>query len=89
MRDAGLLGPDEIPDAFHAEIVGGREACAISGGRLLRLHLDEGQQVPLSAITAVRIDPDGSVVATGPTTVTCPFGPDDGGDRFARMLQAP
>ena len=33
MRDAGALGEDEIPDAYHAEDTSGKSACAISGWR--------------------------------------------------------
>jgi hypothetical protein len=87
MRAAGLLGPDEVPDAFHSTRVDGQEACAISGGKLLQLTPTGTDQMPIASITSVEVQKDGSVVATGDHTITCPFGPDEGGERFARMLK--
>jgi hypothetical protein len=87
LRDAGLIGPDEVPDAYHAENVTGSEACAISGGRLLRLGGAAGnQEMPIASITAVE-STDDAVEVRGATTIICQFGPDEGAERFANMLR--
>ena len=84
MRDAGLIGPTELPDAFHSENSDGTSACAISSGRLVRVGPDA--QMPLSSIRAIE-GTDNEVIAVGDTRITCWFGDDEGGDRFRRMLE--
>ena len=86
MRDAGILGKEEIPDAYHAEDLTGKNACALSAGRLLRIEDGVGTEMPLDSVREVR-EERGAVVIVGDRTVTCPFGEDEGGDRFARMLR--
>lgn len=87
MRQAGLLGPDEIPDVFHAENAGGTEACAVSSGKILRLDAEDGpQSMPVASITTVT-GTETEVVITGETTITCPFRPGEGAERFKRMLE--
>ncbi len=88
MRDAGLVAEGEVPDAFHAEVLTGHYACAISGGEVLRLSQDGGQSISLAEIESVTTD-GRDVVVVGPgDTIRCPFGEGEGGDSFARMLQA-
>ena len=87
MREAGLLGPKEIPDVFHAENVAGTAACAVSAEKVLRLSPERGPQViPFAAITGV----DGSevlvTISSADTTIACPFRPGEGADRFKVML---
>ena len=89
MRVAGLIGQEEIPDAFHAERLDGSVACAISRGALLRLGPDgEKEQVLLQDIQRVDAT-ETDVKASGATgSVTCYFNAGEGADRLARMLQA-
>jgi hypothetical protein len=87
MRDAGILGPAELPDAYHAEDATGRNACALSQGKLLRIEGGVGTTMSLDTIADVR-EEDGAVVVVGEKTVRCPFGEGEGGDRFARMLRS-
>lgn len=91
LRDAGLIGPDEIPDAFHAENVPGTEACAISDGKVMRIGAAGAQSMPIASISSVtgsdtEVVIHGDASSGGPSLV-CHFGPDEGGDRFRRMLE--
>lgn len=86
LREAGLIGRDEVPDAFHAENEDGTEACAVSGGEVMHLGPDGGKEMPISSITSVT-GSDTEVVIHGDTTIVCRFGPDEGGGRFRRMLE--
>lgn len=87
MREAGVLAADEIPDIFHAEGLGGTPACAVSGGKLLRVEGGRGTSLSLHALGAITAT-EHSFTATGPPAITCTFLPGEGGDRFARMLGA-
>lgn len=87
MRSVGLLRADELPDAFHAETLDGTRACAISGGNLLRIEDGVASQMPLAAIDRVERDGEGVVaMSEDGRTLACPFGADEGGERFARMI---
>ncbi len=87
MREAKLLGPTEIPDVFHAENVGGTEACAVSSEKVLRLSEDAGaQSIPLAAITEVTGTDTEVTIRSAEATITCPFEPGEGAPRFKRML---
>lgn len=85
LREAGLIGPKEVPDAYHAENVAGTEACAISGGEVMRLGGDGATSMPIASITSVT-GTDAQVLIHGDTSIVCHFGADEGGDRFRRML---
>ena len=55
---------------------------------MLRLSQDGGQSISLAEIESVTTD-GRDVVVVGPgDTIRCPFGEGEGGDSFARMLQA-
>lgn len=86
LRRAGLLGPEEFPDVYHAEAVDGSVACAARGGELLRLGPEGAFRMPLAGATVEAVE-DG-VWIRGEREVLCRFGPGEGADRFARMLQA-
>lgn len=88
LRSAGLIAPDEIPDLVHVETMLGTEVCAISRGRLVRLDSKGPRAMELSTIREVVEESDG-VRVTGEIEIFCPFGPDEGGDRFARILNTP
>lgn len=85
LRAAGLLGPDELPDAYHAENVDGSSACAISQGRLIRVGPND--EMPVAEIREVRGDALRVEAVGEGRSVVCTFGEDEGGDRFARMLE--
>lgn len=87
LREAGGIGQDEVVDAFHAETLTGDRACALSRKVVLRLEDGIVQRLPVAEIRKVEVLPD-SVVLTAATgrTLTCWFAPDEGGERFARML---
>lgn len=89
MRVAGMLGQEEIPDAFHAERLDGSVACAVSRGALLRLGADgEKEQILLQDIQRVEAT-ETEVKASGAAgSLTCYFNRGEGADRLARMLQA-
>ena len=88
MRDAGLLTETEVPDAFHAEIGDGSQACGISSGRVVRLSAEAGaQSVALSSMTCV-VGTAFAVTDHGEPTITCRFREGEGGESFLRMLQA-
>lgn len=88
MREAGLLGETEVADAFHAELPNGANACAISGGKLLRLSQDKGaQSMPLASILHSELTEAG-VTITGEIVIECAFRPGEGGESFQRMLSA-
>ncbi|MES2642592.1 MAG: hypothetical protein V4850_24120 [Myxococcota bacterium] len=91
LQEAGLIAVGEIPDAYHAENVPGTEACAISGGKVMRIGVDGKKVMPLASITSVT-GSDAEVVihgaeVSGDTSLVCHFGPDEGGERFKRMLE--
>lgn len=88
MRQAGLLTSTELPDAFHAEVPNGTSACAISGGKVLRLSAEGGaQSLALDKVLSITGDATG-VTVQGEPTIRCPFRPGEGGESFLRMLQA-
>lgn len=87
MREAGGLGPEEIPEAFHMETLDGSSACALSGGQLIRLERGTVTRLSLREVQKVEDRPDG-VSVKGPIEIFCPFSAGEGGDRFRRMVEA-
>ena len=81
MRSAGLLGADEVPDAFHAEDLFGTTACALLGDRFLRVGPDGAFTLPLAALTASEVE-DGVQVTGDGRAVLCQFHPEEGADRL-------
>lgn len=94
MRDAGLLKLTEVPDAYHDESASldGTKACALSGGRVLRLAEGQGTAIPYAEIASVEEKPDDggrTVVVKGQGKVaSCRFRKGEGGDRFARQIRS-
>lgn len=87
LRAAGLLGPDELPELYHAEDMMGARACAVSKSTVMRLDETGKHTLALTEIQKVEETEDG-VRLDGPVSFTCYFGRAEGGDRFARMIQA-
>ena len=101
MRDAGLVKVDEIPLAWHDEsrAQDGTAACALMSDRLIQVKDEVGQTIPYADIGTLLYSgspEEGSqvtVIATAaegatPTTITCGFGPHEGGTRMLRQLEA-
>ena len=88
LREAELLGPTELPDAFHAENALGTEACAIVGERVVRLSVADGaQMVAFADIVEVAGGGDGVRVRSASTTLNCAFRAGEGGGSFRKMLE--
>lgn len=88
MRDAGLLGPEELPDAFHAEAYDGSAACAISQDVLLRLSDQGAQRLPLAELEGATGD-ETEVIAVGAgVTIRCAFRPGEGAGSFKVMVES-
>jgi hypothetical protein len=87
LRTAGLLGPTEIPDAYHAEDSNGEAACALAGRRVVRLSAEAGaQSLAFDDIIEVT-GGDGGVTIRGPAvTLSCRFSHGEGGASFRAML---
>jgi hypothetical protein len=95
LRDAGLLGPDEVPLAWHDESMrlDGSIACALLPDALVRVDEGRAQRVAYSAVRAVDVqgtEESGVVVdaRSEGETLRCSFRPQDGGERFARQVKA-
>jgi len=101
LRIVGLLKKGQVPDAFHAEDWTGMAVCALTSTAVLRLGPEGAYTVPLTAATATEVAGgvqiegpwtptptgiDGRPQSGAPTVITCGFEPNDGGDRFAGMI---
>lgn len=87
LRAAGLLGTEEMPDAFHAENASGTAACAIVGDKVVRLSPASGAQTILLGDIEHVSGGDGGVTVRSPTTtITCAFEAGEGGGSFKAML---
>lgn len=90
MRAAKLIGADEVPDAFHTEDMFGSTVCAVKEDRFLRLGPEGVRTFPLATITTVeQVSVGVRVVGNqdgAPVEVLCGFQPDEGAERFVRML---
>jgi hypothetical protein len=88
MRAAGLLGADEVADAFHAELPDGSSACAIVNGKVVRLSAEGKQSVDLAGKPTIGGSGAAVSIAGAEGTVVCPFREGEGGEAFLRMLQS-
>ncbi len=88
LREAGLLGPSELPDAFHAEDGISGDACAIAGKRVLRISREAGAQTILFEDIVELTGGDLGVTVRSPTTtIACAFRTGEGGGSFRAMLE--
>lgn len=92
---SGALKPGEVPTAFHDESVSldGSRACALLPDAVVRVEDGKGTRLLYSQISDQHADtlPDGSynVAFTSPDgTLACRFGQGEGGERFARQVNA-
>ncbi len=86
LRDAGAVGQDQVPDAYHGETDDGTRACAIVGRTLVRLEDGVVSRMPLDAVTGVEHTPETVVVRSRTASLTCWFAEGEGAERLARMV---
>lgn len=94
MRDAGLLGPDELPLSWHDETddFSGRTACAMTDRAVLRLEDGVGRRLSFEEMAEVEIlaGASGEVVVMAAQQgegLGCRFLKGQGGNRFLRQVQ--
>ncbi len=98
MRDAGLIGPDEVPAAWHDESdsLVGTPACAVLADRIVRVQ--EGDDRSLLWTDADSVDQitsgDGmeAIIVTakpdsGQQDIGCRFGPGEGAHSMLRQVE--
>ncbi len=98
LRDAGVLGPDEVPGAYHDESpdLMGSAACALTADRAIRVQDGEGRSLAYADMADIELMVLGSgeeVVLmtarpdTDATDLACRFGPDEGANQLMRQVQ--
>lgn len=98
LRDAGVLGPDEVPLSFHDESADlrGMPACAMLPDRLIRVNEDgTGKALAWDRVVGVERVEGGAgdevIIVQADTgeadALGCRFGPGEGGHRFLRQVQ--
>lgn len=93
MRRRELIAPKALPDLYHdhSSLGDGSSGCMVVDGHVVRWELwNEDGRVPIAGATVTAYgDEDSPTVTTtlGDQSVNCPFDRDEGGQRFARMLQ--
>ena len=97
LREAGLLGPQEVPMAFHDESpdMSGTTACAMTASAMLRVEPGQARRLSfddmadIQAITGATGDVFLMTSLDGDDqhSLACRFGPNQGGTRFLRQVQ--
>ncbi len=94
MRAAGLLGPQELPLAWHDESpdMSGSVACALSAEAVLRLESGQARRLAWRDIASVDLLRGGggeviTIDAREGEGIGCRFRPEEGANRFLRMVQ--
>ena len=95
MRDVGLLELTEVPNAWHDESprYDGTTACVLNKTGVGRVEAGIGTHLRWDEVvdTSVEKISDYKMTITAVGTdrsVPCSFGPDEGADRFLRMVDA-
>lgn len=94
LRRREIIPPDGLPDLYHdhSRLGDGSSGCLVIEGEVVRFELwTEEARVPIHGATVTAYgDIESPTVTTtlGELTVNCPFEDGEGGERFARMLQA-
>jgi hypothetical protein len=91
MRDVGLLQLTEVPGAWHDEAGDGTTACAMTVDAVVRVADGQGQRMAYVDVGALAVHTAPLDIAVELTdrdgvSLTCHFRPEEGGDRFARMV---
>ncbi|NOY25528.1 MAG: hypothetical protein GXP62_06610 [Oligoflexia bacterium] len=100
MRDAGLIGADELPLAWHDESpdMSGTVSCALTMDAVVRLDKGDARRLAYDEMGSVETlsGAGGQVVLVHPkkdatdqaaTEIACRFNPHEGGNRFLRQVQ--
>ena len=91
-RDAGLLKVTEVPGAWHGETYDGTTACAMTQTAVIRVEDGLGSKMEYADIGALAVHTARLDIAVELTSrdesqsLTCHFRPEEGSDRFARMV---
>ena len=92
-RDVGLLGLTEAPGAFHDETIvsDGTTACAMTATAVIRVEEGQGSKMLYTdignlAVHTSILDIAVELTSRSDESLTCHFRPDEGSDRFARMV---
>jgi hypothetical protein len=92
---SGALKPGEIPTAWHDESItlDGSRACALLVDAVVRVEDGKGTRIAYAEITDLHSEdlPDGDyavALTSSGASMGCRFGKDEGGQRFARQIQA-
>jgi hypothetical protein len=95
MRDAGLIGVDSPPLAWHDEstTLDGTIACALLADAVVRIEGGVGSRLAYTTLSTIDVqgsEADGvEVRLVGPEgAFTCHFRPQEGGERFGRQVRA-
>lgn len=95
MRDAGLIGVDTPPLAWHdeSETLDGRTACALLADAVVRVDAGKGSRLAYATLATIEVEgseAEGVVVRlAGPDgAFACHFRPQEGGERFGRQVRA-
>ena len=95
LREAGLLKLTEVPEAWHDESprFDGTTTCVITSSVVGRLENGQLQTLAWHEITATDVERTQDSVMTitirsEATSFDCNFGPNEGADRFLRMVDA-
>ncbi len=94
LRRIGILSGADTPPAYHDHSPGldGSAGCMIAGDELVQWEgWEEVARVPIAG-AVLRVEGDAAaptvILGGGGAEARCPFGADQGGDRFTRMLRA-
>lgn len=98
LRDAGLLGAEEVPGGWHDESadLSGDPACALLLDRVVRIDGADARSLPYGDVAAVELLAPGAGVevvlmtarpGSGRSDIACRFGPDEGAIQMMRQVQ--
>ena len=95
MRDVGLLELTEVPAAWHDESprYDGTTACVLTDAAVGRVEDNKAVELSWSEITETSVERTASdrmsvTVSGADTKLTCSFGPNEGAERFLRMVES-
>ncbi len=90
LKRSGVVREGEVLALYHdhSPMGDGSSGCVVAGENVVRW--DEGTETGRVAIVGATVEDRGSEVSVSldGNELLCPFGEDEGGDRFAHMLEA-
>ena len=94
-REAGVLGLTDTPSAWHDESprFDGTTSCLITGTMVAKLEAGVVTQIEWEQIQATEVERTSAQVMTvsvlaDHARIDCLFGPNEGADRFLRMIES-